>query len=345
MNNTLLSVLVCSFNNAAQLELCLKAVRDSAYSGYELIVVDDGSRDDSFGVAQQYADKAFRFEENRGRSNARNTCVSLAKGEILVFVDADVCIRPDTLGLIEDYFVSHAEMAAVTGLLSKTHFNENFFSQYKNLYMHYIFSRLPDHVTFLYGSIHAIRAAAFLPYGDVVNITDDTALGQRLVSQGSKIGFSKSLEVIHLKKYSFGGFFRNDFLIPYDMGQVFIKFKGWRQLGKHNTGFVHSSPSQLLSILIIVALSVFSLLFYRVAWWRYTAAALLIAWSFLNYPFFRCLAKEKGWSFACRAVVITFVDHIVMAAGIASGMLKGCWRFVLRPLWRGRQQKRVQADL
>jgi len=53
--------------------------------------------------------------------------------------------------------LAHPDCAALTGLLSKEHPNAGFFSQYKNLYMHYIFKKMSERVTFMYGSINAFR--------------------------------------------------------------------------------------------------------------------------------------------------------------------------------------------
>ncbi|HXV27891.1 MAG TPA: glycosyltransferase family 2 protein, partial [bacterium] len=151
------SVIFPAYNAGASLKRCLKAVKASAFKDYELIVVDDGSRDSTPEIAKRYADEVFTHARNLGRSHARSNGIRRATGEILVFIDADVVIKPDALSKIVDYFKGHAETDALTGLLSKEHPNTDYFSQYKNLYMNYIFSRLPENVNFLFGSIFAIR--------------------------------------------------------------------------------------------------------------------------------------------------------------------------------------------
>src|SRR6185436_12964279 len=107
-------------------------------------------------IAAEFADRVVRGEAQGGSAAARNRGVAAATGDILCFVDQDVVVAPDTLRSVVRYFVEHPDVAAVTGLLSKTHPNPDFFSQYKNLYMHYIMARMPERVTFLYGSLHAV---------------------------------------------------------------------------------------------------------------------------------------------------------------------------------------------
>jgi glycosyltransferase involved in cell wall biosynthesis len=325
-----LSVLVCCYNNVGELVLCLQAITRSLYRDYELIVVDDGSSDGSSDTARQFTPKVFTHAANRGRSAARNTAAGHASSDILVFIDSDVLIAPDTLQIIADYFHAHTGVAALTGLLSKEHPNPDFVSRYKNLYMHYMFMQLPALVTFLYGSVHAIRATAFLPYGDVVNIADDTALGQALVARGEKIGFLPALQVVHCKYYNLTGFFKNDFIIPYDMAQIFVRYNGWKQLGKNNTGFVHASKVQLSGIVIAAACVPLFLLGVWVPVLLPVAFALLFVWLLLALPFLLFLRREAGTLFALRGALLTLSDHLVMAAGIICGMVTGIWKFKLR---------------
>lgn len=314
-----LSVLVCSYNNEGMLDQCLTAIRQSTFTGYELIVVDDGSTDGSFQVAERLADKAIRQNNNSGRSHARNTCATHARSDIFVFIDSDIIITSHTLFHIYDFFQHQHEIAAVTGYLSKQHINTNFPSQYKNLYMHYVFIHQPKEVSFLYGSIHAMRRDAYLPYGDIVKIADDTALGQRLIEQGRKIYLLRELEVIHLKRYTLASLLKNDFLIPRDMAVIFIRLKGWKQLGRNNTGFVHSSKRQLLSIIIASS----SLLLLILPLPVLIPGLLLLTWAILMFPFILFLSKEKNWLFGIQSFVFTFIDQLVMATGIIAGFITG----------------------
>ncbi len=318
------SVIVPTYNDEKVIEKCLQAIKKSDYKEYELIVVDDGSSDDTLCMAQKYADRVVSLSLNQGRSIARNQGALVASGEILLNIDSDVVIYRDTLEKIHNYFRKYPELDAITGLLSKEHPNKDYFSQYKNLYMHYIFFKQPDRVTFLYGSLHAVRRSAFKTYGRDVEIADDTAIGQELAQEGKKIGFYRDLEVIHLKKHSMLSFFRNDFQIPFDWSKLFIKYQGWKQLGE-GKGYAHSPKEQLLSIALVpfVFLSLTVLIFMDPFFplWFVLLLTPFFLWYALNHKFVSFLAKEKGFFFAFISVGVTLMDHFVMGVGIFLGLL------------------------
>jgi glycosyltransferase involved in cell wall biosynthesis len=320
----ILSVVVPAYNAAAFLPKSLPALKASASANFELLVVDDGSTDDSRAVAERYAAKVLRHERNKGLVAARMTGLAGATGDIIVNVDADVVVFPDTLDKIVGYFETHPDISAITGRLSKEHANPDFFSQYKNLYMNYIFGKLPERVNFLYGSIHAMRRNAVQIYQSTQNIGEDSERGQRLVEAGKKIAFVRDLEVAHLKKYSFRGWIKNDFEVPYWWARLFVVYKGWKSLGKNKGGYLHSPKEQLASV-VIGPLSAFFLtagiFWYPVLW---PGLILKLIWLLLNLDFIAFLWKEKGAWFGIRSILATYFDHIIMAFGIFLGMINAC---------------------
>ena len=86
------SVVVCSYNGAATLRDCLEGLAEQTYRDYEVIVVNDGSTDDTSRIAGEY-DVRLIESENRGLSRARNTGLAAASGDIVAYIDADA--RPD----------------------------------------------------------------------------------------------------------------------------------------------------------------------------------------------------------------------------------------------------------
>src|SRR5205807_1615182 len=77
-----ISVVVCTYNGARTIRDCLDGLEQLAYPDYEVIVVDDGSTDSTAAIACQYDYRLIRTE-NRGLSNARNTGLKAATGEIV----------------------------------------------------------------------------------------------------------------------------------------------------------------------------------------------------------------------------------------------------------------------
>ena len=87
--NVLVSVIVPAYNEEKTLGKCLLSIKNQTYKNIELIVVDDGSTDDTSKIAKKYAD-VFMVQKHLGPGVARNKAAKIAKGKILVFIDADM---------------------------------------------------------------------------------------------------------------------------------------------------------------------------------------------------------------------------------------------------------------
>src|SRR5437899_6894572 len=107
----LISVVVCTYNGARTIRDCLDGLEQLAYPDYEVIVVDDGSTDSTAAIACQYDYRLIRTE-NRGLSNARNTGLKAATGEIVAYIDDDAYPDPHWLTYLAARFLStsHAAM-------------------------------------------------------------------------------------------------------------------------------------------------------------------------------------------------------------------------------------------
>ena len=108
-----ISVVVCSYNGARTIRDCLDGLEQLAYPDYEVIVVDDGSTDSTAAIARQYDYRLIRTE-NRGLSNARNTGLKAATGEIVAYIDDDAYPDPHWLTYLAATFLS-TSYAAVGG--------------------------------------------------------------------------------------------------------------------------------------------------------------------------------------------------------------------------------------
>ena len=93
------SVLVCTHNGAATLGECLEGLGRLRYPDYEVIVVDDGSTDDSAAIARAHGVRLIRTE-NRGLSAARTTALEAATGELVAYIDDDARPDEDWLGYL-----------------------------------------------------------------------------------------------------------------------------------------------------------------------------------------------------------------------------------------------------
>lgn len=116
MNNKLISVIVPVYNLENYIERCLKSIQNQTYSNIEIIVVDDGSIDDSWNVINRIAKEDNRIipihKENGGVSSARMLGLANANGEWIGFVDGDDEIEEDMYEvLINNAFECNADIS------------------------------------------------------------------------------------------------------------------------------------------------------------------------------------------------------------------------------------------
>lgn len=99
MNNPLVSVIVPCYNQACYLNDALDSVYKQSLGNWECIIVNDGSKDDTEGVANDWVNKDPRFiyvqQKNRGLSSARNVGLKRASGAYVQFLDSDDLIEPN----------------------------------------------------------------------------------------------------------------------------------------------------------------------------------------------------------------------------------------------------------
>ena len=107
------SVVIPLYNKEHYIEKTIRSVLDQTCSDYEVIVVDDGSKDNSLALARKFESERVRIipQENQGVSVARNTGILNAQGEFICFLDADDEWRPDYLATIDDLTVKYPESA------------------------------------------------------------------------------------------------------------------------------------------------------------------------------------------------------------------------------------------
>ncbi len=95
----IISVIVPIYNVEKYLDQCLLSIQQQTYPHLQVILIDDGSTDQSASIAQQFVDKDTRFQllrqTNAGQSAARNRGIELATGEYISFIDSDDYIAPD----------------------------------------------------------------------------------------------------------------------------------------------------------------------------------------------------------------------------------------------------------
>ena len=112
--NRWLSIIVPTYNGAPYLSECLHSVLDQLPEDFELIVVDDGSKDDTKIILEGFAGRQSNLQvcfcSHKGVSGARNTGLSLASGRYVVFLDGDDHLRPGILETVRPQLEADADL-------------------------------------------------------------------------------------------------------------------------------------------------------------------------------------------------------------------------------------------
>lgn len=105
MTNDTVSIIVPIYNKEKYLEKCLDSILGQTYRDLEIVLVDDGSQDDSLEICRKYAESDERIhiyaKENGGVASARNLGIEKSQGSFLAFADPDDYLHPECISLLK----------------------------------------------------------------------------------------------------------------------------------------------------------------------------------------------------------------------------------------------------
>ena len=111
----LLSIVIPVYNAEKYLHLSIESVLKNDYKNFELILIDDGSSDNSLEICKRFADSDKRIkvftQENKGTSATRNRGLELAKGEYVAFLDSDDWVDKDMYSYLISILNKNPEVA------------------------------------------------------------------------------------------------------------------------------------------------------------------------------------------------------------------------------------------
>jgi glycosyltransferase involved in cell wall biosynthesis len=325
----LVSVIIPVKNGGKTIAQCIRSVQRSYYRNFEIIVINDNSSDNSENIARGLQCEVIAATEGTGANNARNIGARTARGDILMFIDADIIVRRETiLEIVETLEESYID--AVVGIYTARHRHESFVSQYKNLWVRYSYLKSLPAIDWLFGSISGIKREAFRKLGgfDVGLLArhghDDIELGKRFARARLNIILNMDIEVEHLKNYNLVSFIKNEFHRSFGFSSLAVRFgetaKSFRM------GFVNVYPefvlSTLFSIFVLMAL-VLWLIGGLPKWYALTAVGLYLL---LNIRFLNYLEQVRGLFAMIFMIPCLFLDHLVCLVGSVVGTLSGLMR-------------------
>ncbi len=201
-----LSIIIPSYNSAAMLKKLLHSIFQSNDVNCEIIVVDDCSTDQTIGMLAAFPKVTIlKLDRNSGPAFARNEGVRMARGDIILFLDADVIVHPDTLAQTVDFFAADPTRRLMTGIYSPNPANSGMLPRYKALQCLSYYESLPviAPISVFWTGVAAIRRQTFNELGGFDAAAyktaglEDVEFGRRAGQCGHQIYLNKSVVVDH----------------------------------------------------------------------------------------------------------------------------------------------------
>lgn len=312
-----LSVIVPAHQAAHMLRQGLEAIvkSDLPREAFELIVIDDASMDETSVVAAEFADIVIRLAgKPNGPAFARNRGFEVSRGEVLVFVDADVVVHPDALRRLAAHFVQDPDLASVFGSYDDDPASPGIVSRYRNLMHHYVHHANAGPAQTFWAGLGAIRRTAFAGVGMFDEWSygrpqiEDIELGRRLRRHGYSIWLDPAIQGKHLKRWTLRGTLEADF-----------KHRGvpwmWLMLQEGDPGNQHTlnvrTAEKWCTALVCLGVPAMLLAIPLHSAVLFEMAALAVGAAFIyNMGFYRFLAKTGGVAFMLAAMPLHLLYYM-----------------------------------
>lgn len=318
-----ISVIIPVHNGGLHFDRCLTALKQTLYSQWECIVVEDGSTDNSVQIGYAHGVRLVSGMKRRlGPAQARNVGAQIARGDILFFIDADVLVQPGTVGHMAATMQADPGLAACFGSYDDQPLATNFLSQYRNLLHHYIHQHGKIDASTFWSGCGAIRRDVFLAIGGFNEqlyerpSIEDIELGYRLQAAGHRVRLEKLLQVKHMKEWA-----------PRQMMITDVRDRAlpWTRLILQGGGApndLNLNFSQRLST-AVAFIGLFSLGLSLVSTWALpfvVLAMLLLIW--LNRSFYQFLLHKRGFQFIIMALPWHWLYFLYSGASFLVGLVQ-----------------------
>jgi glycosyltransferase involved in cell wall biosynthesis len=314
-----ISVIVPARNAAATLARCLDALSAQKTDDIELIVVDDNSTDQTAAIASRYQVNLIALPQHAGVSAARNRGAEASRGEVLLFIDADVILAPGGMSRILNT-MARPEVGALIGSYDACPEEASMVSQFKNLAHHYFHQRSPADANSFWGACGAVRREFFFAAGEFdekrfkLPSIEDVELGYRMIDQGVRIVLDPELQVKHLKKWTLAS------LVATDVTRRAIPWTLLSMERRHLQKDLNFTYDQRIAAMVSVAMV--ALLPFAIAkprLWILLGALLLVAYR-LNRGLFRLLRARGGMRLMLGGFFLQQLYYLYSLFGLAVGM-------------------------
>jgi len=312
-----LSVIVPVFGDATFLNPCLESFRASTYRDFELLVADDGSpcRKTIQEACERHGVQWVRLETNQGPGPARNAAARLATGDILVFIDSDETIHPDTLQRMVDALDADPELAAIVGAFDLEPGSTGLVAKFRNLLHAQVHHRSAGEMSTFWAGCGAVRRHWFEALGGFLpHPVEDVEFGIRLCQAGGVIRLDPRIQVKHHKEWTLASMVRTDILVRAAPWTELMMLHGLpKNLNFRWQDRASVAVSSLLPLVLFLAVRHGGL-------WPCLAGILGGMVMLLQLPLFRFLTERAGPWFAAASYPVYVIHQNCASLGFLTGL-------------------------
>ncbi len=324
----LVSIVIPAFNSAATMGECLDACRSQTHGETEIIVVDDGSTDDTATIVKALPVHYLR-QENRGPAAARNRGVEAAEGEIIAFTDADCVPEPEWIERLLEDFDSAA--AAVGGAYAIANPN-SLFAHMVHTEIVLRHARFDRDVDFLGSFNLAIRRKDFeeaegFDESFTYASAEDNDLAYRLKDAGKSLRFSPNARVAHYHPSHLLPYLRSQSRHGFWRMKLYAKHPG-RARGDRYAGLPDFAGPPL-ALILSVSIAVAAL---KTAWTGFSPLtfALPLTLCVLYLVLLLPAALQMAWRAGDPRMAVFAAVRALRDLARGLGMVAGFWTFIIR---------------
>ena len=315
----LFSVVIPARDSISTLCHLFESLASSTRQPDEIILVDDGSAESLEPVAARYGARFLRNSFSFGPATARNQGAIESTAGLIVYLDADVTVHPDTLDRLVRALEDDPSLAGVIGSYDDAPGHPGFLSRYRNLLHAWIHQTASPQASTFWGACGAIRCQALLAVGGFPATygrpaIEDIELGSRLIKAGFKLKLDRNALVCHHKAWSFWKMICTDVFdraIPWTR-LILREHKMPDDLNLRRSQRVNAVIALILLFMLPApALGVVPFLAFLFVW------ALFVS---QNGRFYAFLVRRQGMWFALRAIPVHWLYFIYSCAGFGLGL-------------------------
>jgi glycosyltransferase involved in cell wall biosynthesis len=198
-----ISIILPVYNHAKFLRNCLESIFNTDYQNFEVIVVDDGSRDGYVDIVLDFPCQVIKLKENRGPAVARNAGIKRAKGSLFLFTDADCIVQKDWVKAIyAEYRRLNEETGNIGAMGGRIIPNERFVSKciaYSGYYAFQHGDKITERPDLCAANLLVVKEAFNGAGGFNENLTngEDTDLTCRIYEKDYKVIYNPKTYVLH----------------------------------------------------------------------------------------------------------------------------------------------------